>query len=102
MRRARPRGQPETLRSLLPRVLDDLGLEGAQRVLRVVDHWEDAVGSEIARHCRPTALRNGVLEASVDSSVWCQQLQLRTPEILAALRRTLGDDAPSDLWLRVG
>ena len=102
MRRARPRGQPETLRSLLPRVLDDLGLEGAQRVLRVVEHWEDAVGAEIARHCRPTALRNGVLEASVDSSVWCQQLQLRTPEILAALRRTLGDDAPSGLWLRVG
>ena len=102
MRRARPRGQLETLGSLLPRVLDDLGLEGAQRVLRVVEHWEDAVGSEIARHCRPTALRNGVLEASVDSSVWCQQLQLRTPEILAALRRTLGDDAPSGLWLRVG
>ena len=34
----------------------------------------------------PSALRGDVLEASVDSSVWCQQLQLRAPEILAGLR----------------
>lgn len=86
----------------MPRVLGDLGLEQAAAVVRIVDRWEAAVGSEIARHCRPTALRGRVLEASADSSVWCQQLQMRRAEILAALRRELGDEAPSDLWLRVG
>jgi predicted nucleic acid-binding Zn ribbon protein len=60
------------------------------------------VGPEIARHARPTLLRGSVLEASVDSSVWCQQIQLRGPEILAALREILGPEAPRDLRLRVG
>ena len=60
-----------------------------------------AVGADVARHCRPVAVRDGVLEAIVDSSTWCQTLRLRAPEILAALQSVLGDDAPRDLWLRV-
>jgi predicted nucleic acid-binding Zn ribbon protein len=47
-------------------------------------------------------MRAGVLEVTVDSSVWCQQLQMRRPELLASLREALGPDAPRDLWLRVG
>ena len=99
---SRGRREPEALSGLLPRVLGDLGLDASARVLRVAERWEEAVGTEVARHCRPTALRGEKLEASVDSSVWCQQLQLRAPEILQALRRVLGEDAPSDLRLRVG
>ncbi len=64
--------------------------------------WESLVGEEIAAHCRPVGMKAGVLFADVDSSVWCQQLQLRTPEILAALRRGLGEAAPTDIRLRVG
>jgi len=100
-RRRRTRGLPESTGALVPRVLLDLGLGESARALRVVERWEEAVGADVARHCRPVAVRNGVLEASVDSSTWCQTLQLRAPEILAALRRVLGDDAPRDLWLRV-
>jgi predicted nucleic acid-binding Zn ribbon protein len=99
---SRGRREPEALSGLVPRVLRDLGLDTSARVVRVAERWEEAVGTEVARHCRPTALRGDKLEASVDSSVWCQQLQLRVPEILAELRRLLGDDAPSDLWFRVG
>ncbi len=102
MRGRRGRSEPEALGSLLSGVLDDLGMDGVRRVMRVVEHWEPAVGAEIAQHCRPTAIRGDVLEASVDSSVWCQQLQLRIPEILAALRSQMGDDAPTGLWLKVG
>ena len=98
----RRRSELEALAELVPKVLTDLGLDAAAGVLRIVDRWEEAVGSEIAAHCRPVSLRDGRLEASVDSSVWCQQLQLRSPEILASLRQVLGDEAPSELWLRVG
>ena len=82
--------------------MSDLGLTDTARVMQIAACWEEAVGREIADHCRPTALRGGMLEATVDSSVWCQQLQLQAPEILQALRRVLGEDAPSDLRLRVG
>ena len=103
----RPRGRPgksrpERVGALVPEVLRDLGLAESARALRIRERWEQAVGSEVARHCRPVALRDGVLEAHVDSSAWCQTLRLRAPELLGALSRELGDDAPRALWLRLG
>lgn len=97
----RRRSELEPVGGLVPRVLGDLGLEASVRVMRLAERWEEAVGPEIARHCRPAILRGEVLEATVDSSAWCQQLQLQLPEILAALRRVAGDDAPGALRLRV-
>jgi len=98
----RGRSELEPLGPLVPRVLEELGFDALARVARLAERWEEAVGPEIARHCRPSALRGETLEATVDSSPWCQQLQLRRPEILAALRRVFGSEAPSDLRLRVG
>jgi predicted nucleic acid-binding Zn ribbon protein len=96
-----PRSRPEAIGSLVARVLEDIGASGSARVSRIAQRWEEAVGKEIARHCRPTGLRGDVLEVSVDSSVWCQQLQLRGPEILEAFRAVLPADAPLELWFRV-
>jgi predicted nucleic acid-binding Zn ribbon protein len=87
---------------LVTRVLEDIGAGDSARVLKIAQRWEEAVGKEIARHCRPTGLRGDVLEVTVDSSVWSQQLQLRGPEILEALRALLPEEAPSELWFRVG
>jgi len=96
------KSRPEALGSLVERVLKDIGAGDSARVMRIAERWEEAVGAEIAAHCRPSALRGGVLEVTVDSSVWCQQLQLRGPEILEALRAVLPTDTPSELWFRVG
>jgi predicted nucleic acid-binding Zn ribbon protein len=63
--------------------------------------WEEAVGPEVADHCEPIAWRGPILELGVSSPVWAQHLQLRRPEILAALERLLGDAAPTDLRFRV-
>jgi predicted nucleic acid-binding Zn ribbon protein len=100
--RGRRKSEPVALGKMVHRMLGELGLDAASDLVRVADHWADFVGAEAARHSRPTALRGRVLEATVDSSAWCQDLQLRRPRILAALRQELGDDAPTDLWLRVG
>ena len=99
--RPRPKSKPVPIGPLVDRVLDDLGLDAATHLLRIVECWEEAVGETIAAHCEPSALRGSVLEARVDSSVWCQELQLRKPEILAALRRRLGDEAPTEIFLLV-
>ena len=96
------KSQPEPVGALIAQVLEDLGATDGARVMQIAERWEEAVGPDIARHCRPTGLRGTVLEASVDSSVWCQQLQLQAPSILEALRSTFGDAAPSELWFRVG
>jgi predicted nucleic acid-binding Zn ribbon protein len=96
------RSQPLAVAELLGGVLQDLGLEEAARAHRVGLCWKEAVGPQVASHCRPVGLRNGVLETEVDSSVWSQQLQMRSPDILAALRDRLGEEAPTALRFRVG
>jgi predicted nucleic acid-binding Zn ribbon protein len=100
----KPRGrrEPRRLGAVITGVLGDLGLDEASAIVKVAERWEAAVGADVAAHCRPSALRGSVLEATVDSSVWCQQLQLQSRAILAGLRRELGDAAPSDLRLFVG
>ena len=98
----RPKRPPQLVGALVSRVLGDLGLDASARVVRLAERWEEAVGREVARHCRPTALDGEVLEVTADSSPWCQQLSLQRVEVLAALHRVAGADAPSDLRLRVG
>jgi predicted nucleic acid-binding Zn ribbon protein len=98
----RRKGKLTPLESVLGGVLGDLGIEGAEVASRLAAGWEQAVGSQIAEHCRPVAIRHGVLEAEVDSSTWAQQLQLQRGSIVVALRDLLGDDAPSDVRFRVG
>jgi len=100
-RRGRRRGSLTEVGNVLPRVLGDLGLESAAAALRVSQCWDRVVGPDIAAHCQPVGMRAGVLEAAADSSVWCQQVQLRSPEILAGLLGELGDAAPTQLRLHV-
>lgn len=95
-------GQPTAVGELLGKVLGDLGLEGVARAHRIGAIWEEAVGAQIAAHCRPLGLRGSVLELQVDSPVWAQQLQLRKPELIAALERALGEGAPRELRFQVG
>ncbi len=98
----RRKSKPKPISGLVGQVLADLGLEAAQDAFRIGEVWEEAVGPDVARHCRPVAVRGKVLEAEVDSSVWCQQLQMEREQLLEALRRVLGDAAPTDLRFRVG
>ena len=98
----RPKRDPVRLGGAIHRVLGELGHHGTSASMRIVACWEEAVGIEIAGHCRPSALRGQVLEVTVDSSVWSQHLQLHKDEMLQGLRAALGPGAPADLRFRVG
>lgn len=101
MRRRTGRSQPQPLGKLVTRVLEDLGIGGSARIMELVSGWESAVGENVARHCRPIQFREDILEVEVDSSVWCQQLKLQEPELIAALAAQLGDVAPTGLRFSV-
>lgn len=83
-------------------MLDELGLEGTQQILRVAECWPEVVGAEAARHCWPHRLAGAVLEAEADSSAWLHALRLEAPGILARLAEVLGPAAPRELRLRLG
>ncbi len=100
-RRGRGRREPRPLGELVSGVLDDLAVESNQVLRAILRQWPDVVGVATAQHCEPAALRDGVLEIDTDSSLWCQELTLRSRAILSALRRTHGREAPRSLWCRV-
>lgn len=97
----RRRSEPRRVGAVLPRLLDELGFGAARAAMRAQECWPEIVGAAAASHSGIEALRGRTLEVAVDSSVWGQQLQLRSGEILAALRERLGDDAPAELHFRL-
>lgn len=99
---ARGSGEPQAVGDVLSGVLSAMQLDLAAPVAAIGKNWEAIVGREVAEHCRPVGIKAGVLHADVDSSVWCQQLHMRSPEILSALKDFLGSAAPTDLRFRVG
>ena len=80
----------------------ELRFEQGEALDELSDRWQEVVGDRAARHSYPTALRGQVLEVTTESSAWCQQLQYRSEEILAAARHILGELAPRDLRFMVG
>lgn len=101
-RAGRRKGTPTAVGDLIDQVLGDLGLASVAKAHQIGARWKEIVGAQVAAHCRPLGLRGEVLEIEVDSPVWSQQLQLRKPELLAALERVMGGDAPRELRFQVG
>ena len=103
----RPRSRPESrvreparLGRGIGRVLGELGID-LERSLRVSRAFEAALGPELAPHFELVDVRGRTLEVRADSSVSSQELKLRSPEVLARLAATLGEDAPTEIRLRV-
>ncbi len=78
---------------------------GLGRILaseELAESWRNIVGAQIAAHSQPGNLRRGVLEIHVTHSVFKQELQYQSQQILARL----GQEAPvrsiRSLRFRVG
>ena len=102
MQRRRNRKRPEPVASLVPRVLDELGLGAAGHPARLLQVWDQALGPELAPYCRLDGVRHGVLYARVPDSAWMQRLQLEKPRLLARLEAALGEPPAEDLRFRLG
>jgi len=98
----RRRSSTESLGSLLPKLLDEVGLGATAEAVAVIRAWDEALGPEFRAHCRPDGVRNGVVHARVRDSAWMQRIQLEKPRIFARLRTLLGEGAPAQLRLRIG
>ncbi len=57
----------------------------------VLGRWAAVVGDQIAEHARPTALRDGVLSISAESTAWATQLRMIQAQLLARIAAAVGD-----------
>ena len=57
----------------------------------VFAEWPAVVGEQIAEHATPTALRDGVLSVTAESTAWATQLRMVQRQLLAKIAAAVGD-----------
>jgi predicted nucleic acid-binding Zn ribbon protein len=57
----------------------------------VFAQWPAVVGEQIAEHAQPTALAEGVLSISAESTAWATQLRMVQAQLLAKIAAAVGD-----------
>lgn len=63
----------------------------------VFAQWATVVGEQIAEHAQPTALRDGVLSVSAESTAWATQLRMVQAQLLAKIAAAVGDGVVTSL-----
>lgn len=63
----------------------------------VFGHWTKVVGEQIAEHATPSALNEGVLSVTAESTAWATQLRLMQAQILAKIAAAVGDGVVKSL-----
>jgi predicted nucleic acid-binding Zn ribbon protein len=82
------RRAPRPIGAALAGVVDDLApattLAGVQRA------WPRVAGAAVAAEAEPVAEREGVVTIACRSSVWAQEIELLSRELVARLNEALG------------
>ena len=63
----------------------------------VLGHWPSVVGHQIADHATPTALNDGVLSVTAESTAWATQLRMIQVQILAKIAAAVGNGVVTSL-----
>jgi predicted nucleic acid-binding Zn ribbon protein len=63
----------------------------------VFGQWAAVVGEQIAEHATPTALRDGVLSVSAETTAWATQLRMVQAQLLAKIAAAVGDGVVTSL-----
>ncbi len=59
--------------------------------------WPDLVGADVAAHCEPAGIDEGVLTVQCDSTAWATQLRIMRAEILTTILRRYPDAQVSSI-----
>ena len=89
MRRLAPRGLGSALDGLVTQLRPSTTLARIQQV------WPEVAGQALSEEAQPTAERRGVVTVTCRSSVWAQELDLFSAELLGRLNQALAGPAES-------
>ncbi len=63
----------------------------------MLGHWASVAGQQIADHATPTALREGVLSVTAESTAWATQLRMVQAQLLAKIAAAVGNGVVTSL-----
>lgn len=88
---------PQPLGRLAGDLAKTRGWSGRVAEGSVFGRWQEVVGEDIAAHAAPTALRDGVLHISAESTAWATQLRMVQGQLLAKIAAAVGDGVVTSL-----
>ena len=91
---------PVLFGTMIRRLVAERGWEETTTAAGVLANWDRLVGPEIADHCQPTALVDGVLELVAESSAWATQLRLLTRTMTARITEQVGAGVVTSIVVR--
>jgi|PlaIllAssembly_1097288.scaffolds.fasta_scaffold3254750_1 predicted nucleic acid-binding Zn ribbon protein len=90
------------LKDIISGLLKDTELPFNPADARIWSVWEEAVGSGIASHARPSWIKNGCLRVNVSDSIWLQELEYFKETIIEKLNMKMGRTAVQRIDFRFG
>jgi predicted nucleic acid-binding Zn ribbon protein len=91
------RRDPQLLGSATMDLARNRGWSGRMAEGSVLGQWSVVVGDQIADHASPTALRDGILSITAESTAWATQLRMVQSQILAKIAAAVGDGVVTSL-----
>ena len=92
---------PTPLATVLPSVVEGLGVPSVDLLVMVHERWADVVGEEVAAHARPIGLAGSTLKIAAESPAWASHLRWSEVEIVARLASLLGRPEVESVSVRV-
>ena len=71
-------------------------------ITMIWDVWDSALGNPIAQNAKPDTFKTGLLQVTVSSSVWIQQLKFLEKEMIANLNAQLNSPLITKLRFKIG
>ena len=82
------RGRERQISDAIGRLVEQIGPQDP--LTQVTTAWPDLVGSGMAGHTKPSAVRGGTLTVDCDSSVYAQELELLSRKVVKAVNDRFG------------
>jgi predicted nucleic acid-binding Zn ribbon protein len=90
---------PQLVGGVIEGLFAERGWQRPVTEARIFADWAGLVGADVARHCQPTDLREGVLRISAESTAWATQLRMIASTVLARLVGELGPEVVTSLLI---
>jgi len=91
---------PKRIGSLIPSLLEELGLSRRLRDYQVLDRWPEIVGEKIAAVASAERLTEGRLWVHVSHSAWRNELQFIKKDLIDKINGTFGETIVRDIIFR--
>lgn len=94
-------GAPVPLGDALERLLGSLDAPPVDLLSTVFQRWEEVVGPEAARHCRPAAIEGERLVVVASDATWASEVQWLASAVLARVNEMSTAGRLESLTVRV-